>query len=79
MYSTYLNFIAYTILSWRFFRRPINAKPNNVAFLLRLQLLAQVSKMHESMVYCPPEFVDGEQDFLYGPKMGGGTGEVELD
>ena len=25
-------------------------------------------------MYCPPGFVDGEQDFLSGPKMGGEQG-----
>ena len=46
---------------WRIFRRPIVANPENVTSYAKAAIaLHNFLKDAESMVYCPPGFVDGE-------------------
>ena len=46
---------------WRIFRRPILADPDNaIAFTKAAIALHNYLRTHESSVYCPPGFVDGE-------------------
>lgn len=46
---------------WRIFRRPILAEPENaISYTKAAVVLHNYLRTHESSVYCPPGFVDGE-------------------
>ena len=46
---------------WRIFRRPILADPvNAIAYTKAAIVLHNYLRTHESLNYCPPGFVDGE-------------------
>ena len=52
---------------WRIFRRPILADPDNaIAFTIAAITLHNYLRTHESSVYCPPGFVDGEGNVVNG-------------
>ena len=51
----------FTSISWRLFRRPIIAKPENVVAYTKAAIsLHNYLRSSESSAYCPPGFVDGE-------------------
>ena len=46
---------------WRIFRRPILAQPQNaISYTKAAIVLHNYLRTHNSPVYCPPGFVDGE-------------------
>ena len=60
MYKFIIIVIAHAF-SWRLFRRPIIAKPENVVAYSKAAIaLHNFLRCRESTVYCPPGFVDGE-------------------